>query len=161
MSAVVGTAAAAKRMAPKVNLDVTRDRLLKLGLPHSAAQLETTVPAAIKESTSLHQLPDAVLEIELAAREERRIRTSITPSGMPTGQTLANFDLAFQPSVERSRSDTLVSCALIRESYNPLLQGPPWGRQRLLHNIHVLNIRGRSYRLLHRLRRGESQDPTH
>jgi len=125
MSAAVGPTAAPKRMAPKVDLDVTRDRLLKLGLPHSAEQLEATVTAAIKESTAPHQFLDGVLEIELAAREERRIRTSLKLSGLPTGQTLANFDFAFQPSVERSRIETLGTCAWIRESYNLLLQGPP------------------------------------
>ena len=114
-----------KRGMPKVDLDATRDRLLKLGLTHAAEQLEAKVTVAVKESLSPHQFLDAVLEIELAEREERRIRTSMKLSGLPTGQTLANFDFAFQPSVERSRIETLGTCAWIRESHNLLLQGPP------------------------------------
>jgi DNA replication protein DnaC len=121
----VGDAVAPRRMAPKVDLDVTRNRLLKLGLTHSAEQLEAKVTAAVKESIAPHQFLDAVLEVELAEREERRIRTSMKLSGLPTGQTLANFDFAFQPSVERSRIETLGTCAWIRESHNLLLQGPP------------------------------------
>jgi len=46
-------------------------------------------------------------------------------SGLPTGQTLGNFDFAFQPSVERSRIETLATCAWIRERESLLLQGPP------------------------------------
>jgi DNA replication protein DnaC len=121
----VGGVGTSKRMAPKVDLDVTKDRLLKLGLAHAAADLEAKVTTAVKESLSPHQFLDVVMEVELAAREERRIRTSMKLSGLPTGQTLANFDFAFQPSVERSRIETLGTCAWIRESHNLLLQGPP------------------------------------
>jgi len=39
--------------------------------------------------------------------------------------TLSNFDFAFQPSVERSRIETLATCAWIRERESLLLQGPP------------------------------------
>jgi len=66
-----------------------------------------------------------LLEEELRHREERRIRTSLKLSGLPTGQTLANFDFAFQPSVERSRIETLGTCQWIREKRTLLIQGPP------------------------------------
>lgn len=46
-------------------------------------------------------------------------------SGLPTGQTLGNFDFSFQPSVERSRIETLATCQWIRENRTLLLQGPP------------------------------------
>ena len=46
-------------------------------------------------------------------------------SGLPTGQTLASFDFAFQPSVERSRIDTLATCAWVRAKETLLIQGPP------------------------------------
>lgn len=121
----VATPVAPKRVTPKVDIDVTRDRLLKLGLSHAAEQLEAKVTGAVKDAVSPHQFLDAVLDVELAEREERRIRISMKLSGLPTGQTLANFDFAFQPSVERSRIETLGTCAWIRESHNLLLQGPP------------------------------------
>lgn len=114
-----------KKPAPKVDLDVTRDRLLRLGLVHSADQLELKVTEVVKDPVSPHQFLDSVLDAELTEREERRIRTSMKLSGLPTGQTLANFDFAFQPSVERSRIETLGTCAWIRENHNLLLQGPP------------------------------------
>jgi DNA replication protein DnaC len=123
-TARVGTSGP-KKPVPKVDLDTTRDRLLKLGLVHSAEQLELKVTAAVKDPVSPHQFLDSVLDAELAEREERRIRTSMKLSGLPTGQTLANFDFAFQPSVERSRIETLGTCAWIRENHNLLLQGPP------------------------------------
>jgi DNA replication protein DnaC len=66
-----------------------------------------------------------LLQAETHQREERRIKTSLRLSGLPTGQALANFDYAFQPSVEKSRIETLATCAWIRERETLLFQGPP------------------------------------
>ncbi len=59
------------------------------------------------------------------SREERRVRTSLERSGLPTGQTLASFGFAFQPSVERNRIDPLATCAWLRAKETLLIQGPP------------------------------------
>lgn len=110
---------------PRVDIDGTRERLLRLGLPHAAEQLAERVTAAVKDSVSPHRFVDELLDVELAVREERRVRTSLRLSGLPLGQTLGNFDFSFQPSVDRSRIETLGTCAWIREGYTLLLQGPP------------------------------------
>jgi DNA replication protein DnaC len=113
------------KKTPAVDLDRTRERLMKLGLLHAAERLGEHVAAAAKETHAPHRFLDQLLEAELAAREERRLRTSLRLSGLPTGQTLASFDFAFQPSVERSRIETLATCAWIRERESLLIQGPP------------------------------------
>jgi DNA replication protein DnaC len=46
-------------------------------------------------------------------------------SSLPNGSTLADFDFAFQPAIERSRIDTLATCAFIRAAETVLIQGPP------------------------------------
>src|SRR6185295_3698973 len=117
-----GTMSAPK---PRVDLDVTRDRLQRLGLMHAAEQLGERITASVKETTSPHRFLDELLDAELGVREERRIRTTLRLSGLPLGQTLANFDFSFQPSVDRSRIETLATCAWIREGFTLLLQGPP------------------------------------
>jgi DNA replication protein DnaC len=114
-----------KKAAPRVDLDAVRERLVKLGLAHAAQRLEDQVSEAVKEGLAPHRFLDAVLRAELEQRDERRIRTSLRLSGLPTGQTLGNFDFSFQPSVQRHRIETLGTCAWIREGYNLLLQGPP------------------------------------
>src|SRR6185312_7856933 len=58
-------------------------------------------------------------------REARRVKTSLKLSNLPTGQTLENFDFAFQPAIERSRIDTLATCAWVRTAETILIQGPP------------------------------------
>jgi len=110
---------------PRVDLDATRERLLRLGLAHAAEQLGERITAAVKDSVSPHRFLDELLEAEFGAREERRVKTSLRLSGLPLGQTLGNFDFSFQPSVDRARIETLATCAWIREAYTLLLQGPP------------------------------------
>lgn len=118
-------AAPKKAQAPKVDLDSTRERLVKLGLQHAADELEERLTDTVKHSTSPHRMLDLLLDQELVWREERRIRTGLRLSGLPSGQTLGNFDFGFQPAVDRSQIETLGTCSWIRERYNLLLQGPP------------------------------------
>jgi DNA replication protein DnaC len=84
--------------------------------------------ASIKQDGGPHRFVDRLLECELVWREQRSVRTSLKLSGLPTGQTLVNFDFSFQPSIERSRIETLATAIL----------------DRLLHHSHVFNIKGRS-----------------
>ncbi len=110
---------------PPMDLDVTRERLVKLGLVHAAEQVATWLGEAVAEDTAPQRFLDRMLEHELRERDERRVRTSLVLSGLPTGQTLANFDFAFQPALERSRIETLATCQWIRENRTLLIQGPP------------------------------------
>jgi DNA replication protein DnaC len=114
-----------KAPSPKIDLDLTRERLERVGLARAAVQLEGQVTNAVKDSLSPHRFLDLLLEEELTYREERRIRTSLKLSGLPTGQTIADFDFGFQPSIERSRIETLATCQWIRENRTLLIQGPP------------------------------------
>jgi DNA replication protein DnaC len=62
-------------------------------------------------------------------------------SKIPTGQTLENFDFAFQPAIERSRIETLATGAWIRNAEVLLLQGPPGvGKSHLLVGLGVRAI---------------------
>ena len=115
-----------KRSSPvTVDLDRTREQLNRLGLGHAAEQLDALISDAVRDSLAPHQMIDKLLEAELERREERRLQTSLRLSGLPNGQTLGNFDFAFQPSVERSRIETLATCQWIRENRTLLIQGPP------------------------------------
>lgn len=110
---------------PRVDLDATKERLTRLGLGHAAERLGERVTGAVAESMGPHRFLDVLLDDEISSREERRVKTSLKLSGLPLGQTLATFDFAFQPSVDRGRIETLGTCSWIREAYTLLLQGPP------------------------------------
>lgn len=110
---------------PKLDIDRSREQLEALGLSHAAQALEQTLSTAVKQSTTAHAFLDQLLGSELEERDLRRVRTSLRLSNLPTGMTLADFDFAFQPSVERSRIETLATGAWVRASETLLVQGPP------------------------------------
>jgi DNA replication protein DnaC len=109
----------------KVDLDTTREALEQLGLMHIADTLPQILNEAVKDNLAAHRFLDKLLAMETTRREERRIKTSLKLSGLPTGQTLGNFDWSFQPGIERSKIETLATCAWIREHATVLIQGPP------------------------------------
>jgi len=109
----------------KLDIDATRERLIALGLMHAAEQLEPLLSEAVKTATAPHAFVDQLLEAEYLGREGRRVRTALRLSSLPTGLTLTDFDFAFQPAIERSRIDTLATCAYIRAAETVLIQGPP------------------------------------
>lgn len=109
----------------KLDIDHTRERLVALGLPYAADQFESVLSEAVKQAIPPHAFLDQMLDSEHQGRESRRVRTALRLSSLPSGLTLADFDFAFQPAVERSRIDTLATCAYIRASETVLIQGPP------------------------------------
>ena len=110
---------------PRLDVDATRDRLLALGCGYAADRLGELLGEAVRAEIPPHAFLDHLLAAELSGREERRVKTSLKVSNLPLGQTLENFDFAFQPAIERSRIDTLATCAWVREAETVLLQGPP------------------------------------
>jgi DNA replication protein DnaC len=120
-----GATTAKKAPEGRVDLDATRERLVRLGLGHAAEQLEGRISEAVKNQVSPHRVLDTLLDEELSWREDRRIRAALRLSGLPTGQTLGNFGFSFQPAIDRSQIETLGTCAWIRERKNLLLLGPP------------------------------------
>jgi DNA replication protein DnaC len=109
----------------KVDLDATRGSLEALGLMHAGQILEQLVNQAVKEQHSPHAFLDQVLRVEQTRREEKRIGTSLKLSGLPSDMTLGNFDFGFQPGIDKSRIETLATCAWVRAHETVLFQGPP------------------------------------
>lgn len=115
----------AKTAKGRVDLDKTRQALTDLGFDFAAEGLPELIQKAAKESLPAHRFLDQLLELESTRREERRVKTCLRLSGLPTGQTLADFDWAFQPGIQRSQIETLATCEWIREHATLLLAGPP------------------------------------
>ena len=94
-------------MNGRVDIDTVRGAFSRLGLTFAAEALAETLNDAVKEELPLHTVVNRLLTVELERREEQRIRTALKLSGLPPGMTLGNFDFSFQPSIERSRIETL------------------------------------------------------
>jgi DNA replication protein DnaC len=111
--------------AAAVEVDGIREKLQGLGLLHAAEALTEELTEAVKHARPAHVVLDRLLSREAAARDERRVRTSLKLSNLPLGMTLGNFDFGFQPSIDRRQIETLATCAFIREQCTLLVQGPP------------------------------------
>jgi DNA replication protein DnaC len=96
--------------AVTADLTTLLGQLSRLGLDFAAESLPALLTRAVKEDLGPPTLLEHLLRGELERREERRVRTSLRLSGLPSGQTLANFDFAFQPAVERSKGVKAVEC---------------------------------------------------
>jgi DNA replication protein DnaC len=110
---------------PKLELDRTVGMLNQLGLINAAEQLPALLSESVKGNQPPHLFLDRLLSSETERREERRIKTSLKLSGLPTGQTLGNFDWSFQPGVEKRQIETLATCAWVKEHATVILAGPP------------------------------------
>lgn len=114
-----------KPPSPRIEIDATREKLVRLGLIYAAEQLAEVLSASVRDNHPPHRVLDDLLTLDLARREERRIKTALRLSGLPLGQSLENFDWSFQPEIERKRIETLATGAFIRERETVLLAGPP------------------------------------
>ena len=110
---------------PKLDIDATREKLMALGCSHAAEHLDHLLAEAVAREIPAHVFLDQLLQAELSGRETRRVKTSLKLSGLPVGQTLENFDFAFQPAIQRSKLETLATCSWLREKQALLILGPP------------------------------------
>ena len=70
---------------PPLEVDATREKLVRLGLAHAADALVAELTEAAQHDRSAHQVLDRLLALELSQRDEQRIRTSLRLSGLPPG----------------------------------------------------------------------------
>jgi DNA replication protein DnaC len=154
--------------AASADLGMLVDQLVKLGLEFAAEALPAILTRAVKEDLGTPALLEQLLRGELERREERRVRTSLRLSGLPTGQTLANFDFAFQPAIQRSKLDALATGAWLREKQALLILGPPGvGKTHLAIGLGVRAVESgfsvaffRLEELLHAMRKDADVPPT-
>lgn len=97
----------------------------RLGLWRAKDTLPEALTGAEKGSIGYAAFLDRLLEEEIAAREERRIKNSLKLSGLPFLKTLDTFDFAFQPSLDRAQVLDLASLTFLARKENVLLLGPP------------------------------------
>jgi len=102
-----------------------QNKMETLKMQHTSPLISELVSEATKQKSSAVDFFEKVLTLEVQAKEERRIATSLKVSGLPRGMHLDNFDFLFQPSIEKSRIDDLAACDYIRRHENILFFGPP------------------------------------
>ena len=108
-----------------VNLDEIRKSLTCLGLNFASDRLVERLEQSVKDGRSPALFLQELLKDEYENREERRIKTALKLSSLPSGQTISGFDYAYQPSIQRSRLEYLSTCEWIKQKKSLIILGPP------------------------------------
>ena len=112
-------------MPEQLLLDRLQHNLSRLRLCRVAAVLEEVVQVAQEQAHSPLQVLDALLEEEVACKEQRRLDTSLKISGLPFVKTVDEFDFAFQPHLDRRAVQSLFDLSFLSRHDNVLFLGPP------------------------------------
>jgi DNA replication protein DnaC len=102
-----------------------RSHLAYLKLTAAAERLPGALEEAEKIKPGYTQFLHDLLDIEVAATEQRRLAGRLRLAGFPSTKTLEEFDFTAQPSLDRHLVQELATLRFIEEKANALLIGPP------------------------------------
>lgn len=106
-------------------VDNIRRSLVGLKMPRALEMLDATLRRIEQgQIDGIEALDDLLLE-ELSLRETRRIKAALRMARLPVMKTLAGFDFAFQPSLDRNRIMALAGLDFIARAEVVHLLGPP------------------------------------
>jgi len=105
--------------------DSIKNSLVALRMPRALEVLDATLRRIEQGEIDGIEALDELLVEELTVRENRRIRTALTLARLTTIKSLAGFDFAFQPSLDRQRILALAELTFIDRAEVVHLLGPP------------------------------------
>ncbi len=111
-------------MSESLVLDRIQSNLTRLRLPRIGEILSETAAAFERKRSSYLSFLDALLEEEVAQKEQRRVETTLKISGLPFIKSIDAFDFTFQPRLDRQKVLSLFDLTFIREKGNVLFLGP-------------------------------------
>jgi DNA replication protein DnaC len=106
-------------------LDRIKVNLVGLRMPRALEIVDVIVRQLERGEVSALEAIDAMLAEEFTLRESRRIKTSLVMARLSNIKTLAGFDFAFQPSLDRNRILALAELKFIDHAEVVHLIGPP------------------------------------
>lgn len=112
-------------MSDTLIMDRVHSNLKRLRLSSIGDVLDQQVEAAEAQAASYLAFLDALLEEEVAQKEQRRLETAIKTSGLPFIKSIDEFDFAFQPALDRQKVMSLFDLTFIQQKGNVIFLGPP------------------------------------
>jgi DNA replication protein DnaC len=106
-------------------MDRLHETLEALGLSASALLLEASLEQAATDSPAYADFLNHLLEQEVTARRERAKETRLKMAHFPYVKTLAQFDFAFQKSIDERQIKELQTLRFAHEAQNVIFLGPP------------------------------------
>lgn len=106
-------------------IDSVKKSLVALKMPRALEILDTALRRIEQGEVTWIEALDQLLIEELTLRDNRRVSTALRMSRLTTVKTLAGFDFAFQPSLDRNRILALAELKFIDRAEVVHLLGPP------------------------------------
>jgi DNA replication protein DnaC len=106
-------------------LDRIKRTLVALRMPRALEMVELTVRQLERGEVTPLEAIEGLLAEEWSLRESRRIKTALVMARLATIKTLAGFDFAFQPSLDRNRVLALAQLDFVDRHEVVHLLGPP------------------------------------
>jgi DNA replication protein DnaC len=88
-------------------------------MPRALEVLDVTLRGIERGEIGAVEAIDALLTEELTTRENRRVRMAVQMARLSAIKTLAGFDFAFQPSLDRNRILALAGLQFINRAKRP------------------------------------------
>ena len=99
--------------------------LVGLKMPRALEILDATLRGIERGEITALEAIDALLIEELTIRENRRVKMALQMAKLSAIKTLASFDFAFQPSIDKNRIMALAGLQFIDRAESVHLIGPP------------------------------------
>ncbi len=112
-------------MSDSQTLAHIHENLLKLRMFSSEAIVDSQLEQSVSRGLPTIEVIDIILDHEVKSRRTTAIDTRMKLSGIPARKTLEEFDLSFQPSIDRALFDDLRTLRFVHNADNLVLLGPP------------------------------------
>ena len=106
-------------------LDRVKTSMVGLKMPRAIEMVDACVARLDRGEISALEAIEQLLVEELTFRESRRIKTALVMARLTNLKTLAGFDFAFQPSLDRSRIMALAELSFVERCEAVHFLGPP------------------------------------
>ena len=97
----------------------------KLKMDYLPANLESLCEQAAKKDLGYREFLLQALSAEWAGRHQKGLQSRLTQARLPWLKTLEQFDLDFQPSIDRKVIRELSALGFVERAENVVLLGPP------------------------------------
>jgi DNA replication protein DnaC len=101
------------------------ENLERLKMPTAESILDTVLERAVRDGSSAMDVLDHILNEEVRHRRVSSIETRTKLASFPARKHLEDFDLAFQPSIDKEAYEDLRSLRFLANGENVILLGPP------------------------------------
>jgi DNA replication protein DnaC len=106
-------------------LERLHSHLQTLALEEADAIVEAHLERAAQQQRPYADFLVDLLQAECDTRRLRRVTTRLNLAHLPYRKTLSQFDMAFQPSIDKRQIKDLQTLRFLHEAHNVIFLGPP------------------------------------